>query len=70
MITAVTGCMSEDMEIDSVSTAEDVVNRIEESYPEIGGMLFKIAVNQKIVTGEEVLAEGDVMALLPPFSGG
>lgn len=39
-------------------------------YPELARHSFLIAVNKKVQKGNIVLKADDVVALLPPFSGG
>lgn len=39
-------------------------------YPKLKNQKFSIAVNHKIINGNFELKEGDVVALIPPFSGG
>ncbi len=39
-------------------------------YPELARQSFLIAVNKKVQKGNIVLKADDVVALLPPFSGG
>ena len=41
-----------------------------EQYPALSSMTFRIAVNGKLTEGRTPLFPGDVIALLPPFSGG
>ena len=44
--------------------------RIFKKYPEIESHTFLIAVNKKVRQENFTLEENDVVALLPPFSGG
>ncbi len=39
-------------------------------YPKLKNHKFSIAVNHKIINGNIELKDGDVVALIPPFSGG
>jgi molybdopterin synthase sulfur carrier subunit len=41
-----------------------------ESFPELAGRNFAIAINKQLVRENTRLEENDVVALLPPFSGG
>lgn len=54
------------------STAADVVEHYERQLPSLKGVLHSIAVsvNQKYASGDEELASGDEIGLLPPVSGG
>ncbi|MBX7205015.1 MAG: MoaD/ThiS family protein [Bacteroidia bacterium] len=46
-------------------------NLLQEKYPQLHHQRYSVAVNQKVVFNpEQFLSETDVVALLPPFSGG
>lgn len=69
-LATVVGCDEES--VSAVTTVQDVVDRACEKHP---GLVphrgtFRVAKNVDFVDGPEALAEGDVIALLPPFSGG
>ena len=40
------------------------------TYPALGNSVYAIAVNETIIAGDIALKENDVIALMPPFSGG
>lgn len=40
------------------------------SFPELAGRNFAMAINKQLVRENTRLEENDVVALLPPFSGG
>lgn len=49
----------------------DSLNReLIKEYPALNGTKYFIAVNQKMIQSNRVLINGDVVALMPPFSGG
>ncbi|MCB9204128.1 MAG: MoaD/ThiS family protein [Flavobacteriales bacterium] len=48
----------------------DLKQELENTFPELEGMSYQIAVNQKLVSTEIVIAEQDEIAVLPPFAGG
>ena len=54
------------------ATAGDAWFEVARRHPEIAGLrgAVKIAVNEEIVGDERVLAEGDVIAIIPPVAGG
>ncbi|MBV6479181.1 MAG: hypothetical protein HGGPFJEG_01942 [Ignavibacteria bacterium] len=43
---------------------------LEKSYPRLQSIEFAIAVNKKLISDNSELNDKDVVALLPPFSGG
>ena len=43
---------------------------LKENYPSIGKHNFSVAVNHAIVNRNVTLKDGDVIALMPPSSGG
>jgi len=53
-----------------VSTTDELIELMEEKYPEIKNYNYQIAVNQKQIEGNCVISENDEIALLPPFAGG
>lgn len=51
-------------------TAGSVRRQIEEQFPALKNMRYRIAVDKKIATDDTPLGHHSVVALLPPFSGG
>ena len=68
MLTDVTAKHNEEIDFDQETIAE-LVEQLNDMYPGLGNMDFKVAVNQEIVELSDKLNNGEV-ALLPPFSGG
>jgi len=48
----------------------DLRKVVEEKYPQLKNMTYKIAVNKKIAKENETLNKTDEVAFLPPFAGG
>ena len=48
----------------------DLQEQIGKLYPVLQSKNYLIAVNEFIVNGNTILEENDMVALLPPFSGG
>jgi molybdopterin converting factor small subunit len=50
----------------------DLVLHLEATYPELSGRMatVRVAQNERFAKPEAPLAEGDVLALIPPVSGG
>ena len=55
-----------------VGTVRDFVARLEEVRPALAGRMgyVRIARNETFASADERLAEGDVLALIPPVAGG
>jgi molybdopterin converting factor small subunit len=53
-----------------VRTLGDLKLRIGDDFPEVVHYNFRIAHNNEITDTDSVLAEGDEIALMPPFAGG
>ena len=72
--TLVPGGKGLDINLPPGSQVSDLIDVVNEQYPEIGEMLLKkkvlISVNQEIAHWETILQDTDEIALLPPFAGG
>jgi molybdopterin converting factor subunit 1 len=56
----------------SAPTVADLVLHLEATYPELSGRMatVRVAQNERFAKPEARLADGDVLALIPPVSGG
>lgn len=54
---------------DSITVGE-LKNHIFVDYPELDGEVFQVAKNETFVKDDEVVTSDDVVALIPPVSGG
>lgn len=67
-----TGIPEEDLDVPQSTTVAELAERIVALHPAVGplsrSLLF--AVNEEHATRDQALAEGDTVALMPPFSGG
>ena len=52
------------------SSTDDCMRQILERYPLLHGQSFALALNARMIKENQGLQDGDVLALLPPFSGG
>jgi sulfur-carrier protein len=68
-LTEITGQSSINLTAEEVRDVEHLHNYLKQ-YPALASKTFKYAVNQDLVDTNQVLQEGDEVALLPPFSGG
>ncbi|MCY7410171.1 MAG: MoaD/ThiS family protein [Chitinophagales bacterium] len=57
-------------ENDLVENTNQLLDQLFLLYPKLENQKFSIAVNHKIINGNFELKDGDVVALIPPFSGG
>lgn len=48
----------------------DLKHELGTTFPDLLGMSYQIAVNQKLVSVETEISEQDEIAVLPPFAGG
>lgn len=51
-------------------TVEELQRQLLEKYPEMQGSAVQFAVNEEYALPGDALAAGDVIALIPPVSGG
>ncbi len=67
------GCREESLALpEGVSTVADLTEHLETTYPELSGRLDQVrfAVNECFADSNEAVSDGDVVALIPPVSGG
>jgi len=60
----------QELEIDNTGSIDSLKQHLLTQYPSFGDYKFNISVNHTLVRGNKELAEGDEVALLPPFAGG
>ena len=53
-----------------VISYKDLINRVQDEYPEMVHYNYRIAVNSEIVNEEPELKNMDEVAFMPPFAGG
>ncbi len=61
---------SNEMHLQNVSDTDSLLEKIISDFPKLNGYSFVLAVNRKIITVNQMLKTGDVVAFLPPFAGG
>jgi len=53
-----------------VKSVNDLKRMIYDEYPEVVHYDFRISVNNELIDDDQVLNNGDELALMPPFAGG
>ncbi len=56
--------------ISYINNTQDLIENLTNEFPELKNTRYIVAVNKHIVHQNIQLNPGDVVALLPPFSGG
>ena len=51
-------------------TIDEVKEQLHNQFPSLQKLKFALAVNNRLADGNVKLEEGDIVSLLPPFSGG
>lgn len=66
------GWSQQSLTLPNGATLRDALAEIDRRYPalSIGTRTFYAAVNQEYAKGEQMLCEGDEVAIFPPVSGG
>ena len=57
-------------EVNGVTSLDTLLQQLKNNYPFLNDYRFLIAKNQEIVKANVPLADGDEIALMPPFAGG
>ncbi len=55
---------------EQIKSTDDLLIILENKYPEIKNLNYKISVNRKLINGNTILNDNDEVAVLPPFAGG
>ena len=63
------GLSSEEISFDG-SNSDELVKLLNEKYPILNDLKFKVAVDQTLINTTTELKDGVEVALLPPFAGG
>jgi len=59
-----------EFDLNHIQSTDQLKEKLFDKHPELARHSFLIAINKKVYTGNCILKEEDVVALLPPFSGG
>lgn len=63
----VTGREHEEFDADDIHALR---KQLIERYPGMQAVYYRLALNKKLVEQENALKDNDIVAILPPFSGG
>lgn len=61
---------SQKIEITGIDNTDNLKVFLEESFPGLKSMRYKLALNNELVQRCSYLANNDTVAIMPPFSGG
>ncbi|MCX2575302.1 MoaD/ThiS family protein [Pedobacter sandarakinus] len=56
--------------VNNVNNSDELKNHLEERFPELRQIKYKLAVNEALVQTNVPVPENATVAILPPFSGG
>ncbi|TCD07600.1 MoaD/ThiS family protein [Pedobacter frigidisoli] len=52
------------------SNTDELQTNLEQLFPNLASMKYKLALNKDIVQSTQELRNNDIIAIMPPFSGG
>jgi len=58
------------LEIEGVETTDDLKKHLEEIFPNLASIKYKLALNKNLVQQNSEIKNSDSIAIMPPFSGG
>ncbi|WP_158799018.1 MoaD/ThiS family protein [Pedobacter sp. L105] len=58
------------IDVSGLSTTDELKAYLEKSFPLLSEMKYKLAVNKNIIQENHDLKNNDIIAIMPPFSGG
>ena len=58
------------MDIKDIDHTDDLKNHLENKFPQLAGMKYKLALNNNLVQKNIEIKNLDSIAIMPPFSGG
>ncbi|GMV77339.1 MAG: hypothetical protein AMXMBFR79_04740 [Chitinophagaceae bacterium] len=61
---------TEKLILQNVKDTDELNEQLKKEYPLLQKLAYSIAVNKKIIQSNTILTNEDVVAILPPFSGG
>jgi len=58
------------LEVTGVTSTDELIGFLEKIFPELAGVKYKLALNKTLVQSNIDIKEQDIIAIMPPFSGG
>ena len=58
------------LNVSGISNTDELKIHLEQKFPALAGIKYKLALNKNIVQSRQALANHDIVAIMPPFSGG
>lgn len=58
------------MELAGIRNTDELQAHLEQAFPQLVGMKYKLALNKHILQTQQELRDNDTIAIMPPFSGG
>jgi sulfur-carrier protein len=58
------------LSLDGIADTDHLVHKLNELYPALADKKYLVAVDKKVISGNTILTNNNIVALLPPFSGG
>ncbi len=58
------------LSVSGISNTDELKVYLEQKFPALAGIKYKLALNKNIVQFSQDLSSHDIVAIMPPFSGG
>ena len=59
-----------ELHISDVKDSRELIQKLDKMFPKLAEVKYALAINKKIIHKNTLLNDNDIVALLPPFSGG
>ena len=70
IVSEITETNEELLDIDNSVNTKDLCLLLKEKYSNLNFADYRLAINERFINNPAQLAENDIVAILPPFSGG
>ncbi|TKC01555.1 MoaD/ThiS family protein [Pedobacter cryotolerans] len=61
---------NQELQLEGIVDTEQLREHLENKFPRLSSMKYKLAVNKKLVQVNTLINNNDSVAIMPPFSGG